>query len=401
MEDQLRTELSPDLEIIRRVGRGSHATVYLAREPALKRLVAVKVLRPDLAGDLVLPRRFEREAQSAASIAHPNVTPIYRVGRLHSGVPYIVMEYIDGRTLADTLAAGGPLPLEKAHTVLASIASALAAAHAHGIVHRDVRPGNVFVEASTGRAVLADFGIAGLVESGDSTSTRLTAVGHRLGDMRYLSPEQVNGEPATVQSDVYSFGILAYETLTGRGPYEASNAQQIMVAHVRQEPRPLADLRPDIDPGMAAIIQRCLNKDPNHRPRSEELAAQLAAPEASTAEPVPTGFFAELKRRRVYQVAAGYLLVGSGLVEMANNFFPPLHIGEWALTVLAVLVVAGFPVALILSWIYDITATGIQRTTGGGDAAALPLRTRIVPWLALAGSVVLAAAIVWLVMHRH
>jgi serine/threonine protein kinase len=250
-DSRLAAELLPDLEVVRSLGSGATAEVYLAREPQLQRLVALKLLRRELASDGVVRQRFEREARSAARITHPNVTAIHRIGRLSDGVPYIVMEYIDGRTLRGVLDAAGAFPAAEAQTLLASLAAGLAAAHERGILHRDVRPGNVFIEDRSGRAVLGDFGIAALQETGSASATRLTAAGVRLGDTRYQSPEQLRGETATEQSDVYAFGILAYEVLTGRGPYDARTETQLMAAHLTQKPTPLRELRPDLDPGLA------------------------------------------------------------------------------------------------------------------------------------------------------
>jgi serine/threonine protein kinase len=187
LDEPLRAALLPELEPIRLLGSGATAHVYLAREPALARLVAA---------DAVARQRFEREAQSAARIAHPHVTAIYRVGRVPDGRPYIVMEYVEGRTLTDVLAAGGVYEEPAARELLAALASALTAAHEKGVIHRDVRPANVLLENRTGRAVLGDFGVAGLLDSGSAAAARLTTAGMVLGDPRYHSPEQVRGEPA-------------------------------------------------------------------------------------------------------------------------------------------------------------------------------------------------------------
>ncbi|MEO5510091.1 MAG: serine/threonine-protein kinase, partial [Longimicrobiales bacterium] len=169
LDERVRTELLPDLEVLRSLGTGTSANVYLARETSLQRLVAVKVLRPSVAADDILRRRFEREAQSAARIVHSHVTAVYRVGHLSDNVPYIVMEYVEGRTLADMMESGVGVEPGQARAMLCAIASALAAAHERGIVHRDVRPGNVLVDRA-GRAVLGDFGIAALLESGASSN---------------------------------------------------------------------------------------------------------------------------------------------------------------------------------------------------------------------------------------
>jgi serine/threonine-protein kinase len=232
-EEQLKTQLAPDFEVKRLIGTGSKASVYLAREAALKRLVAIKVLKPQLAADETARKRFEREAQSAAQISHPNVAKIYTVGRLEGDVPYLVMEYIDGRTLEEALKATGLLPVKDARRVIRDLAGALEAAHGKRIIHRDVRPANVLVENETKRVVLTDFGIAAILESGGSDVTRLTMEGQLLGEMRYMSPEQLQGERATEQADLYSLGILGFELLTGESPYRVNSDIELAAAHLR------------------------------------------------------------------------------------------------------------------------------------------------------------------------
>jgi len=398
--------LDPGLELVRPLGAGSHALVFLAREPALKRLVVVKVLRPELAADQVMRRRFEREAQAAAQLVHTNVPMIYRVGRLPDETPYFVMEYIEGRSLEDAIATMGPLPLEQAIAALREVSGALAAAHANDVVHRDVRPGNVLIESRTGRAVLTDFGIAGLLETGSRAAERLTTPGHRLGDARYMSPEQIRGEAATEQSDVYALGVLAYEMLTGRGPFDARPDARIATLQPRRSPSSLALLRSDLDPATADAIERCLAEEPNRRPRAADLPALLREPIAA-AKPVKDGkpgspfaaFLGDLRRRRVYQVGIAYIAIAIAMVEATNNFFPVLNIPDWAGRAVAVVLVLGFPVALTLSWVFDITDTGIRRTRAPRTRRSA-LVADALPWVALAGSVLGALLVgVWLLIR--
>jgi tRNA A-37 threonylcarbamoyl transferase component Bud32 len=394
--------LQPELEILRQLGSGATANVYLAREPALQRLVAVKVLRPDVAADSVARQRFEREAQSAARISHANVTAVYRVGRLAGDVPYMVMEYIDGRTVQDVIAAGTTFDVGYARGLLASVAAALGAAHERGIVHRDVRPGNVFVENRTARAVLGDFGIAALLESGAASSARLTMLGVKLGDTRYMSPEQLRGEPVTEASDMYAFGILAYEVLAGRGPYDAKGEAQLMAAHLQREPLKLRELRGDVDPAIAARIERCLAKDPNLRPRAQEVAAALAAlapPSAAGAAaddlgPV-TQLLEELGRRRVYKVLVGYGAFALAVFGVAQGIEQGFPLSPLVNKVMVVATLAGFPLALVLSWVFDIRAGRIERTR----AVAASPRARMIMWLGLGVSLILVAALGWLLLR--
>ncbi|MGH7556064.1 MAG: protein kinase domain-containing protein, partial [Longimicrobiales bacterium] len=201
---RLEADLSPEFEVVREIAQGKIAHVYLARERALQRLVAVKVLRPELSVEQVHRVRFEREARSVAKLVHPNVVTVHRVGQLSDGSPYLVMEYVTGRNLADTLAAEGPLPEGDASSVLAQVAAALAAAHARGILHRDVRPANIVWTRESGRAVLMDFGIAAVAEEQSDTVTRLTESGEILADPAYMSPECLLGQSVTTATDVFS-----------------------------------------------------------------------------------------------------------------------------------------------------------------------------------------------------
>jgi serine/threonine protein kinase len=394
-------ELQPDLEVLRPLGSGATANVYLAREPALQRLVAVKVLRSGVAADPVARQRFEREAQSAARISHANVTAIYRVGRLAGDVPYMVMEYIDGRTVCDILESGTAFEYPAARKLLWSVAAALCAAHDRGIVHRDVRPGNVFVENRTARAVLGDFGIAALLESGAASAVRLTAAGVKLGETRYMSPEQLRGEPVTEQSDVYAFGILAYEVLSGRGPYDAKGEAQMIAAHLQREPLKLRELRGDVDPAAAALIERCLAKDPNRRPRAREIADALSAPTAAVVADAddlgPIGqLLDELRRRRVYKVLVGYGAFALAVFGVSEGVGQAFEIPPLVSRVVVVGTLAGFPLTLVLSWIFDIRAGRIERTRSAGSSS----RARALMWLGLGAIVAIAATLGWLLLQR-
>ncbi len=310
---RLKQELAPELELLRQLGRGSMATVYLAREQELKRLVAIKVLSPKLSVDDRARRRFEREAQAAAALSHPNIVAVHRVGRLSNGIPYIVMQYVKGRTLADRLVAEGRLPPDRARSLMAEVALALAAAHQRGIVHRDVRPANILYDEESGQCLLADFGIAAILPSGEAPgSTRLTRTGELVGDPAYMSPEQLKGNEITERSDVYALGLVGYELLTGRGPYEATSRREKLTAHMQQEPRKLSELLADADKELEELLLRCLAKDPQHRPNAADLAQRLqAAPSGVTpAPPVPgppqPGLLSRLMERRLPQITGAW-----------------------------------------------------------------------------------------------
>jgi DNA-binding winged helix-turn-helix (wHTH) protein len=258
------------LRILRLLGRGSMGVVHLAQETNLERLVAVKTLRGVFAGDERAVRRFQREASAAARIDHKNVTTVHRLGELTDGTPYIVMQYVRGRTLGALMASSGGLPGDAARAIIRQIALALAAAHRERIVHRDVKPGNVLIEEDSNDAILTDFGIAGIQETGARIATRLTLHGEVLGDARYISPEQARGDPPTPASDIYSLGIIAYELLNGDYPYPGGGDQ--LSSHLNASPRPMGD---HIDPAIERIVLQALAKNPDERPTADQFIAGL------------------------------------------------------------------------------------------------------------------------------
>ena len=368
------------------------ARVYLARERALQRLVAIKLMKSELAEDETARKRFERESRSAAKIHHHNVATVHRVGSLEDETPFIIMEYIEGRDLADALQAEGVMTVEQACHTLSQVASALAAAHESGIVHRDVRPDNVVRERDSDRVVLTDFGIAGILETGTETITRLTQQGQLLGDPRYVSPEQLLGEVVTDESDVYSLGIMGYELLTLKTPYEGTRGVQLVTAHLKKEPIPLARLRPDVDPRLAELLERCLSKNPRHRPRASEVAKALeqvteethatGAPDQSDSYigqtlsgavqhiPALEAFIGELKRRHVFNVVVFYVLVTAGLLGVADAMLDSLPLPDNSMDILVAITLGGFPVTLVLAWMFDVSSKGIHRTESDVAGAA-------------------------------
>jgi serine/threonine protein kinase len=314
----LAGEVDPELQLVRRLGVGSAAEVFLARDPQLKRLVAVKVLSKDLADDRVARARFEREAAAAAALDHPNVVTVHRFGYTHDGVPYLVMQYVDGVTLGDRLSAEGPLPVIEARRILADVADALAAAHKSGFVHRDIRPANVLCERESGRVLVTDFGLAGLLPAGQAAGTRITQVGEVLGEPEYLSPEQLRGDTVTEGTDVYALGVMGYEVLTGQSPFRHVPGQASSAAHLRSGPRFLKDLRDDVDPDLAELLMRCLSKGPEKRPNAAYLARVLREGKGHRSDSqggVGRDFVDDLIRRRLPQVmvitlVAGYAALG-------------------------------------------------------------------------------------------
>jgi tRNA A-37 threonylcarbamoyl transferase component Bud32 len=243
--------------LIAPLGEGGMAAVYRARDLRLNREVAIKILREELTRDPEFLARFEREAQFVASLSHPNIVPVYDVGD-EQGSRFIVMEYVRGRTLKDTIDSGGPLPVDRAVEIMCCVLDALGYAHERGLIHRDVKPQNILLTAS-GDARLADFGIAHLA---DSSATRTAAI---LGSAHYLSPEQARGDEATPASDVYACGIVFFEALAGYPPFNGPNALAIANLHLGSPPPRIREIRPEVPETAAAALERALAKDPEGR----------------------------------------------------------------------------------------------------------------------------------------
>jgi eukaryotic-like serine/threonine-protein kinase len=253
------------------LGQGGMALVYRARDGELDRPVAIKLLADDLAPDEALRRRFLREARLAARLAHPNVVQVYDLGAV-DGRPYIVMEYVEGETLAEVLERRGRIPAREAAGLALQVCAGLQHAHEAGLVHRDVKPQNILVSAD-GTLKIADFGIARSAQG-----TRLTEIGDVLGTAAYLAPEQAAGEEVTAAADIYALGVVFYELLTGRRPYTVETLTQLLLRQQEQPVIPVGELAPDVPPALEDIVMRCLARIPDYRPASAAaLADQLAA----------------------------------------------------------------------------------------------------------------------------
>ncbi len=251
-------------------------SVFLARDPVLKRSVAVKVLAPELAADETARTRFQREAQAVASLSHPNVVAIHSVGVLQTGAPYFVMQHVEGGNLDERLGEEGPLEVAEVKRILGQVASALEAAHSKGIIHRDVKPSNVLYDPESDRVLVSDFGIAAVRPgAGMVGSTQLTRTGALVGTPQYMSPEQLVGQTVTEKTDIYGLGLLAYELLTGESPFQGKSPQMVAAAHLKDEPPDLGEARGDVDPELGQIVRVCLDKDPDARPTAAEVTRRL------------------------------------------------------------------------------------------------------------------------------
>ncbi|WP_264844660.1 Stk1 family PASTA domain-containing Ser/Thr kinase [Caldinitratiruptor microaerophilus] len=255
---QQGTVLGGRYRVLDKVGGGGMAVVYRAQDLFLNRPVAVKVLQPQYAADEEFVRRFRREAQAAASLSHPNVVSVYDVGH-QDDLHYIVMELVEGETLKHRIQTHGPLPPDEAARITVGILDALAHAHGHRIVHRDIKPHNILLTRD-GRVKVTDFGIARAVSHDTVTNT-----GSLLGSAHYFSPEMARGWPADEKSDLYSLGVVLYEMLTGRVPFTGESPVSVALKHVQEEVRPPSALVPGIPAELETIVLRAMEKDPKDR----------------------------------------------------------------------------------------------------------------------------------------
>ena len=272
MSDPGPTVFNGRYELHRQLGRGGMAEVFLARDQLLDRPVAMKVLFPEFATDPAFVERFRREATAAANLNHPNIVGVYDWGEA-DGTYFIVMEYVDGRTLSDILRAEGPLHPDRVADVGADVAAALGFAHRNGVVHRDVKPGNVLVTAA-GQVKVADFGIARAITA--NADENLTQVGTVMGTATYFSPEQARGDAVDPRSDIYSLGCVLYELLVGKPPFSGDTPVAIAYKHVQESPVPPRHLNVELPAAIEAIVLKCLAKNPvNRYPSAEDLRADL------------------------------------------------------------------------------------------------------------------------------
>jgi eukaryotic-like serine/threonine-protein kinase len=254
--------------VLKRIGSGGMADVYCAEDTHLGRQVALKVLHRRFAQDQEFVERFRREAKSAAGLNHPNVVGVFDRGE-HEGTYYIAMEFLEGRTLKDIVTAEAPLAQDRLIDLGLQILQAAGFAHSHGVIHRDFKPHNVIVDES-GHAKVTDFGIA------RAGASEMTETGSIMGTAQYLSPEQAQGHAVTATSDLYSIGVMLYEMLAGRLPFDGDSAVAVALKHLSEQPPPISQWRPDVHPALEAVVMAALAKDPAHRWQSAgDLAAGL------------------------------------------------------------------------------------------------------------------------------
>jgi len=311
----LERAIGAQYDIVRLLGRGGMGAVYLAREKALERAVAIKVLPPETATDVDTRERFRREARVAAKLTHPNIVPLHTFGDVE-GMLYFVMGYVKGESLAERMRREGKLPEEDVRRILAEVADALHYAHKQGVVHRDIKPDNILIDDESGRPMLTDFGVAKARASGAT----LTEAGAVVGTPYYMSPEQASGaRDIDGRSDLYSLGVMGYQMLAGRLPFEGESFQDVIVQHVTQEPAPLAALVPEAPADLAAAVMRCLAKDPGKRWEDGHQLREAVGETGAADDTDPTAPGAQV---RSGVANLGAMAVGAGLFGWAARLFP-------------------------------------------------------------------------------
>src|SRR4051812_30234727 len=304
----LQAALGPQYRLQRELGRGGMGVVFQATDTTLDRRVAIKVVHPELAPHESITRRFLAEARTIARLRHPNIVAIHAAGSA-DGLLYYVMDEIAGESLRQRLTREGRIPVEHAARIMADVASALDAAGRAGVVHRDVKPENVLLDEVSGRALLADFGIARAVAAEASGSS--TGQGVAVGTPVYMSPEQAAGEEVDTRSDLYALGVVAYEMLTGNPPFQGSH-RVVVSKHIAERPVPLERLRPDAPEELTGAIMRTLEKQPSDRWQSGEEFRQAVAGERSAPRRRPT-------RQQILALAAVVLIVLTATIGLARR----------------------------------------------------------------------------------
>ena len=246
-------------ELVEKIGEGGMAVVYKGRDRLLNRYIAIKILRPEFTKDAQFIESFNRESQAAAGLQHPNIVGVYDVGA-EGSIHFIVMELVDGRPLSDIIAEKAPLNYKTAIEIAKQVASALSLAHKHNIIHRDVKPHNIMI-TTDGMAKLTDFGIARAV----SSSTMVAETSKIIGSVHYFSPEQARGSYVDERSDIYSLGIVLYEMLTGKVPFDGENPVQVALMHINNEMTPPSKLVSGIPPALEQIVMKATDKYQSNR----------------------------------------------------------------------------------------------------------------------------------------
>ncbi|MEU1687227.1 Stk1 family PASTA domain-containing Ser/Thr kinase [Micromonospora sp. NPDC005707] len=352
------------------LGYGGMAEVHRGRDLRLGRDVAIKMLRADLARDATFQMRFRREAQNAASLNHPAIVAVYDTGEetapTGETLPFIVMEFVNGRTLKEVLGAEGRLQPRRALEICADMCAALEFSHRHGIIHRDIKPGNVML-TQTGQVKVMDFGIARALASGATTMTQTSAV---IGTAQYLSPEQARGEAVDARSDVYAAGCVLFELLCGHPPFVGDSPVSVAYQHVRETPPTPSTINPDVNPAVDAIVLKALSKNPLNRYQSAgEMRADLLR--AAAGRPVlATPVMPAEETMPMAPAAAGGGYQQTQVMGPQNRQQPPARVGDARKRKSSAWVIATFAALGVLAVIALATALWLNQT--GAEKVSVP-----------------------------
>ncbi len=353
---KLQRALAGRYSLERELGRGGMGIVYLAREVSLDRPVALKLLPPGLAAHEASRERFLNEARMAAKLSHPNIVPIFTVDEVEEFV-FFAMAYIEGETLGQRIRARGPRPSSEVARVLREVAWALGYAHAQGVIHRDVKPDNILLEEGSGRALVADFGIASVAADGDPTRA-----GQVAGTVEFVSPEQAKGGAVGAASDMYSLGVVGYYALSGRFPFEGSTPSVILAKHLSETPSPLASIAPGVSSRLARAIDRCLAKDPAQRFADDEELADALGQALPQRRELPLALRVFVKRRgRMGTGGALLYLGGLALLWGMALFLAPFPLGALAGMSVFIAGVTVIPAGTIIRRVRRLLRSGFAR----------------------------------------
>jgi serine/threonine protein kinase len=372
LRDQLQGTLGAAYSLDHELGGGGMSRIFMATETAFGRSVVVKVLPPDLVGSVNM-ERFRREIRLAASLKDPHIVPVLTTGET-SGVPYYTMPLMEGSSLRARLRDAGALPMAEAVGIMLDVAKALAYAHAHGVVHRDIKPDNILL--SGGTAMVTDFGIAKAISNctRQSVNTTLTSIGTTVGTPEYMAPEQAVADPDTdYRADIYSFGCMAYEMLAGRPPFVGMTPQRTLKAQRTQAPAPVTEFRADVPPVIAALVMRCLEKEPANRPQNAEELVRVLETAALQDEPPIELPAALLVTVVLGKAMAAYVIAAIAVALAARTAFAAFGLPGWVLTALLVALGVGLPIVLLVSFVHYATRRAATESPSHGDAA----RTRM------------------------
>ncbi len=379
LRDQLQGTLGAAYSLQRELGGAGMSRVFVATETALGRAVVVKVLPPELVGGVNMDR-FRREVRFAAALQHPHIVPVLTAGEMN-GVPYYTMPFVEGESLRARILEAGALPLTEVIGILRDVAKALAYAHAHGVAHRDIKPDNVLL--SGGVAVVTDFGIAKAISDATTATPRvsLTATGVSVGTPAYMAPEQAAADPATDhRADIYSFGCMAYELLTGQPPFAEVAPSKRLAAQITQVPAPVEQFRPDVPRALETLVMRCLEKDPDRRPQSAvELTQTLDAVAARRSEQltVPATLLVPVVLGKALML---YVAAVIAVLLLTRAAIAGIGLPDWVLPGALIMMALGLPVVLFTSWVHYVTHRAV--TEAPHAAGSVPRSSRTIEAIA-------------------